>query len=243
MDIKLLLGAAALFMYARNKNAFAQSTASTEKQGIAVGEKTSSNTAPLNAQDLNDVEYVDQSELYLEPTNQGVAAKSAAIQAQNERRSLLEKGRKMAELRRLRAEEQAVSMGSYAYGKMLERSIVRKDDLLSAALMQKFQPFQSSSTVRNPMLGFVDGAEEVETKDTDFSIYEAVPAQEFNSHLTARDAYHDYPVVDDDSEKGDFAGVLLQESGAADFSTMIVNEARSDFGREPGYRYQPKRRK
>lgn len=231
MDIKLILAAAGLFMYARSKKA-----AAAPANSIAVGEKSpaeyaESQTKPLNVSDLDDVPYVDEVNLSVEAEDKGREAVSNKVRAMSEaeRHKRMRAARWRAEMSR-RMEER-IGLGSYQHGKMLERSLSQRNDLLSAALMQKFEPFQRSSSVRNPLLGFVDG-EAMGKVDADFSIYDAVPAQEFNSIRSAKDiAGRDFPLVKDDSEKGDFAGVLLSERGSPDFSTMIVNEAKSDFGR------------
>lgn len=228
MDLKILLGVGALFLYARSKKEAAP--AAQTEQGKRAAD---SSTKPLSEDDIENVPYVDEAAMSVEPIMKDREYVSNKVRTAIEKNGVLLKEKLKQAAAYRQKQEERIGLGSYRHGKMLERSLKREDDLLSAALMQTHQPFQRSSTVRNPLLGFVPG-EAMGKVDADFSIYDAVPAQDFNSIRNVKDvAGQDFPLVDDDSEKGDFAGVLLSERGSPDFSTMIVNEAKTDFGAMP----------
>lgn len=96
---------------------------------------------------------------------------------------------------------------------------------------------------KDPMMGWCEG-EVCNLRDADFMASEVIPANHFNNIIS--DEYlrqslwpADWRLVKDANEdfgrpsSADFGGVLTDSKHGADFSTMIVDEAKRDFGRAP----------
>jgi hypothetical protein len=191
----------------------------------------------LNKKQLANIPMVDAGNLYL-----GMGAPDRVRDAIQRRE--LSYAQKVANNRRLEAERRRIETlngerANQAHADMLKRSLHNSGRKVIAAAKKQGNGFLPQYGVKNAMLGFVD-----EVKKADFYNDEAIPAQDFNNALTAKDfaaytQFKDFPLVED--ARGDFGGILTNEKGSADFSTWIVDDAKTDFGYVP--RRQLKRRR
>lgn len=190
----------------------------------------------MKHQDYLGAPVVDEVQMTVEPIQEARILKSERlrlVEAQKAKLRLEAQKRKALQERKREGEREKRNAH---YNSMLKNSLKRKTDAnLIAALSQAHTPFSKSTLVKNPLAGFLP-AEAVKQEgasafDPDFNIYMAVPAQEFTNQIRQKDLhYKDFPLVVDDKSKGDFSGILLTEKGSPDYSTMIVNEAKNDFG-------------
>jgi hypothetical protein len=130
----------------------------------------------------------------------------------------------------------ADALRSRVHGENLKRSLQQSNDpTMVMAYAQGHKPYNSDTGngfIKNPAEGFVD-AEPVNVNSTDYSNYEIVNAPGFENTKSAKDlGLRDYPkFVDQKEAVSDFSGILVHEAGSADFSSKIVNDVKSDFGR------------
>lgn len=179
---------------------------------------------------------VDEVQMTVEPIQEARILKSERLRLVEAQKARLRLEAQKKQAMQERKREQEREKRNASYNSMLKNSLKRKSEAnLIAALSQKHTPFSKSAMVKNPLAGFLP-AEAVKQEgasafDPDFNIYMAVPAQEFTNQIRQKDLhYSDFPLVIDDKSKGDFSGVLLTEKGSPDYATMIVNDAKNDFG-------------
>lgn len=189
----------------------------------------------MKQNDYLDAPFVDEVHMTMEPNNDSRIAKSDRLRVIEMQKAKIRLEAQKRRAAMIRNQEKKKDIESYNHEKMLKKSLHRKDDLLAAALMQKHTPFSKSAMINNPLAGFIPAEvmkqEGASAFDPDFNIYMAVPAQGFSNHIRQKDLhYKDFPLVDNVSTKGDFSGVLLSEKGSPDYSTMIINDAKNDFG-------------
>jgi len=194
---------------------------------------------PFNRKNYKNAPMVEEAYMTVEPNREARVAKSEHLRRVEMQKEHLAMQARRKAVNAQRADNARREIQAYKNAKMHERSLKtpHQNKLLEMALMQKFTPVQGGQTTKNELMGFLPAVpmKQGETAyDPDFSVYKAVPAQEFSNHLRAKDLhYKDYPLVQDASHKGDFSGVLLSEKGSPDFSTMIVNDVDRAFGRLP----------
>lgn len=208
----------------------------------------------LNRKQLAGIPVVDEGNLYLGAVTESAEAVRARL-ARQEMQAREAQANRAAAMRAAQVREQhARDRAAFGYAQMLERSIRQRGNTQAKRPQAPMAAFQKQFGVNNALLGFVDpdrrdlggvydpsgrarsGDETTKTVEPDFSASEVYRAQEFNNQLTAKDVkgytkYRDWPLVQD--ARGDFGGILKPESGSADFSTWIVNDAKNDFGALP----------
>jgi len=125
---------------------------------------------------------------------------------------------------------------SAAHGRDIERSIRRDiDPNLDMAFQQGYRGQMGGTFTKNPEMGFAD-AQPVSFREGNFDQSEVVASTPFNNALRYEDLYAkgqaDWPLVSQQKDmNSDFAGVLVNEAGSADFSHDIVYDVKEDFGR------------
>lgn len=186
------------------------------------------------------VPVVDEVEMTVEPIREKRNLESQKIRKLQEKKAKLAFEHQKKMLAHAKKEQKAIDKNSYKKAKEIENSLKQPhiSPVYEMALKQKYKPLSMDVTTYNPLAGFLP-AEAVRKEgatayDPDYTIYKAVPAQDFNNHIRAKDLhFKDFPLVDDASSKGDFSGLLVSEKGSPDFSTLIVDDVRRDFGYMP----------
>lgn len=123
-----------------------------------------------------------------------------------------------------------------AQGADIARSINQNiDPNLDMALRQTRKAQKGGAFTQDPNAPFQD-AQPASLKHGNFDQSEIVNAYEFCNHLSdadlKADKNKDWPVfARQQNPASDFSGILVNESGSADFSHDIVHDVKSDFGR------------
>lgn len=185
-----------------------------------------------NRRQLANIPTVDQDNLFLGEVSEAERARmeirarerQAQARAAQVRRNQAEKIRREQDrLRDLRAMQ---------HEEMLKRSLRNGGHSVQRAAQMQGTGYVKQFGIQKPLAGF-----EPATDTPDFSASDVYNAQQFSNCLSAKDVaaytrYKDFPLVLD-APQGDFGGILTNEKGSPDFSTWIVNDAPSDFGRLP----------
>jgi len=191
----------------------------------------------LNSRQLRNLPRVDQGNLYLDEVSPVEQAQRDKILRDRQKLMMVNDARAKAQRQEIYRQEMVRQKQSEAHNRMLQRSLKQDGHATMRAIQNQGKGFVPQFGVRAHQTGFVDCQD---ARQADFLAQDVYNAPQFNNHLTAKDRksyskYKDWPLVMDAA--GDFGGYLLCEAGSPDFSTRIVNDARTDFG------YVPQRRR
>lgn len=186
----------------------------------------------LNRRELANVPMVDAGHLYLGEVPENIEAKRAKLRWAQIRHAQARRNAEVQARERARIADQRAIRDAQLHGDMLARSLSKPGHDIVHAAVNQGTGWTRQYGNGNPLMGFVD-----ETAEPDFEMRDTYPAQEFNNHLTANTninytRFKDYPLVMD-APRGDFGGVLTNDTNSADFSEYIVNEVKTDFGYVP----------